>query len=90
MDRAWWLSVFPLDWSMMLVVLSFNLFGDWLRDVLAPELRQLCLRRRRSRQRWLALRPLGLLCQQSGLIHRAQRRLGTCQTPRYCRTAHTL
>jgi ABC-type dipeptide/oligopeptide/nickel transport system permease subunit len=25
----------------MLVVLSFNLFGDWLRDILDPKLRQL-------------------------------------------------
>jgi hypothetical protein len=62
----------------MLVVLSFNLFGDWLRDVLDPKLRQLCIRRRRRRQRRLALRPWAVLRQQSGLIHRAKRRLGTC------------
>jgi hypothetical protein len=55
----------------MLVVLSFNLCGDWLCDVLAPELRQLCIKRRRSRQRRLALRSLALLRQQSSLIHRA-------------------
>src|SRR5215813_9742311 len=34
--------------------------------------------------------PLALLRQQSGLIYRAKRRLGACQTPRHCRTAHTL
>jgi peptide/nickel transport system permease protein len=40
LDSAWWISVFP-GLSIMLVVLSFNLFGDWLRDVLDPKLRQL-------------------------------------------------
>jgi len=41
LDSAWWISVFP-GLAIMLVVLSFNLFGDWLRDVLDPKLRQLC------------------------------------------------
>jgi len=36
---AWWLSALP-GAAIMLVVLSFNLFGDWLRDWLDPRLRQ--------------------------------------------------
>ena len=36
---AWWLSVVPCA-AIMLVVLAFNLFGDWLRDWLDPRLRQ--------------------------------------------------
>jgi peptide/nickel transport system permease protein len=40
LDSAWWISVLP-GIAIMLVVLSFNLFGDWLRDVLDPKLRQL-------------------------------------------------
>ncbi len=40
LDSAWWISVFP-GLAIMLMVLSFNLFGDWLRDVLDPKLRQL-------------------------------------------------
>ncbi|ETW95214.1 MAG: hypothetical protein ETSY1_31560 [Candidatus Entotheonella factor] len=40
LDSAWWISVFP-GLAIMLVVLSFNLFGDWLRDILDPKLRQL-------------------------------------------------
>ena len=40
LDSAWWISVFP-GLAIMLVVLSFNLCGDWLRDVLDPKLRQL-------------------------------------------------
>lgn len=39
-DSLWWMSVMP-GVVIMLVVLSFNLFGDWLRDVLDPKLRQL-------------------------------------------------
>ena len=27
--------------AILLMVLAFNLFGDWLRDVLDPKLRQL-------------------------------------------------
>ncbi len=38
LDSAWW--IFP-GLAIMLMVLSFNLFGDWLRDVLDPKLRQL-------------------------------------------------
>ena len=37
---AWWLSVVP-GVAIMLVVLAFNLFGDWLRDWLDPRLRQM-------------------------------------------------
>ncbi len=33
-----WISVFP-GVSIMLVVLSLNLLGDWLRDLLDPKLR---------------------------------------------------
>jgi peptide/nickel transport system permease protein len=36
---AWWLAVLP-GAAIMLVVLAFNLFGDWLRDWLDPRLRQ--------------------------------------------------
>jgi len=36
---AWWLS-FPSGAAILLVVLAFNLFGDWLRDWLDPRLRQ--------------------------------------------------
>jgi peptide/nickel transport system permease protein len=39
-DTLWWVSVFP-GIAIMLVVLSFNMFGDWLRDMLDPKLRQL-------------------------------------------------
>ncbi len=37
---AWWVSVFP-GLAILLVVLAFNLLGDWLRDTLDPKLRQL-------------------------------------------------
>ena len=37
---AWWLSLFP-GLAMLLTVLALNLLGDWLRDRLAPKLRQL-------------------------------------------------
>jgi len=37
--RAWWVATMP-GFALMLVVLSFNLLGDWLRDVLDPRLRQ--------------------------------------------------
>jgi peptide/nickel transport system permease protein len=36
---AWWLSFIP-GAAILLVVLAFNLFGDWLRDWLDPRLRQ--------------------------------------------------
>jgi peptide/nickel transport system permease protein len=37
-ESAWWLVVFP-GAAVVLTVLSFNLFGDWLRDTLDPTLR---------------------------------------------------
>ena len=37
---AWWISTMP-GLAIMGVVLSMNLFGDWLRDKLDPRLRQL-------------------------------------------------
>jgi peptide/nickel transport system permease protein len=37
---AWWVSFFP-GAAILLVVLAFNLLGDWLRDTLDPKLRQL-------------------------------------------------
>jgi peptide/nickel transport system permease protein len=37
---AWWVSFFP-GLVILLVVLAFNLLGDWLRDALDPKLRQL-------------------------------------------------
>ena len=38
--RAWWVSGLP-GVAILLVVLAFNLLGDWLRDTLDPKLRQL-------------------------------------------------
>jgi peptide/nickel transport system permease protein len=38
--RAWWVSFFP-GMAIMLIVLSLNLLGDWVRDRLDPKLRQL-------------------------------------------------
>ena len=40
LETAWWLVAFPAL-AVALTVLSFNLFGDWLRDTLDPTLRQL-------------------------------------------------
>jgi peptide/nickel transport system permease protein len=37
---AWWISFFP-GAAIALVVLAFNLAGDWLRDRLDPKLREL-------------------------------------------------
>jgi peptide/nickel transport system permease protein len=37
---AWWASGVP-GLAILLVVLAFNLLGDWLRDTLDPKLRQL-------------------------------------------------
>lgn len=37
LSKAWWMSVFP-GLAIMLVVLSFNLLGDGLRDALDPKL----------------------------------------------------
>lgn len=36
---AWWISLFP-GIAITVVVLSFNMLGDWLRDALDPTLRQ--------------------------------------------------
>ena len=36
---AWWITVFPGAF-LALVVLSFNMLGDWLREVMDPKLRQ--------------------------------------------------
>jgi peptide/nickel transport system permease protein len=38
--RAWWVSFFP-GVAIMLVVLSLNLLGDWVRDTFDPKLRQM-------------------------------------------------
>jgi peptide/nickel transport system permease protein len=35
---AWWVSFFP-GLAILLVVLAFNLVGDWLRDTRDPKLR---------------------------------------------------
>lgn len=40
LDTLWWLSIMP-GIAIAFVVLTFNLFGDWLRDVLDPKLQQL-------------------------------------------------
>lgn len=37
---AWWMALFP-GLAIMFTVLSMNLMGDWLRDLLDPRLRQL-------------------------------------------------
>ena len=37
---AWWVAFFP-GLSIMLVVLSMNLMGDWLRDRLDPKQRNI-------------------------------------------------
>lgn len=39
LTQAWWVSLFP-GLAIMLTVLAFNLFGDWLRDTLDPRQRQ--------------------------------------------------
>jgi peptide/nickel transport system permease protein len=36
----WWISIFP-GLAIAIVVLSFNLVGDWIRDALDPRLRQI-------------------------------------------------
>jgi peptide/nickel transport system permease protein len=38
--RAWWLTTFP-GLAILLTALSINLLGDWLRDRLDPQLRNL-------------------------------------------------
>ena len=37
---GWWLSLFP-GLAILFLVLSFNMFGDWLRDKADPRLQQL-------------------------------------------------
>jgi len=37
--QAWWLSTFP-GIAIFISVLGFNLFGDWLRDILDPGLQK--------------------------------------------------
>ncbi len=39
-STAWWISFFP-GFAILLIVFSMNFFGDWLRDKLAPRLRQI-------------------------------------------------
>jgi peptide/nickel transport system permease protein len=39
LEIAWWMSIFP-GLAIAVVVLSFNLLGDWLRDHTDPRLRQ--------------------------------------------------
>ena len=36
---AWWVSAIP-GVAIMLLVIAFNMLGDWLRDRLDPKLRQ--------------------------------------------------
>ncbi len=36
---AWWISAFP-GLAILLIALSFNLFGDWLREALDPKMRE--------------------------------------------------
>lgn len=37
-ETAWWISVLP-GLAIMIVVFAYNLFGDWMRNVLDPNLR---------------------------------------------------
>lgn len=38
LDTAWWIAAFP-GLAIMILVMGFNLFGDWLRDILDPKLK---------------------------------------------------
>ena len=38
-SEAWWVSALP-GAAILLTIMAFNLFGDWLRDYLDPRLRQ--------------------------------------------------
>ena len=40
LDTAWWIALFP-GLILMVTVLSVNLLGDWLRDVLDPRMKRL-------------------------------------------------
>jgi peptide/nickel transport system permease protein len=37
--NRWWLAVFP-GMAIVVTVLSFNIIGDWLRDLLDPRLKE--------------------------------------------------
>ncbi|NYT49801.1 ABC transporter permease [Parapusillimonas granuli] len=39
-ESAWWISVMP-GVAILFVVFSYNLVGDWLRDILDPQLRNI-------------------------------------------------
>ncbi|MFC1491086.1 ABC transporter permease [Nitrospinota bacterium] len=39
LDTAWWIALFP-GLILMLTILSVNLLGDWLRDVLDPRMKR--------------------------------------------------
>ena len=56
LDQAWWMAVFP-GLAIFVLVLSFNLLGDGLRDVLDPQQRSAMEAARRGRRR--ASRPAG-------------------------------
>lgn len=53
LSGAWWASVLP-GVALVLLVLSENLLGDWLRDALDPRMRHRRRRRRRPMARRLA------------------------------------
>ena len=38
MSGEWWITIFP-GLALVLMALSVNLLGDWLRDALNPKLR---------------------------------------------------
>ncbi|MFC1945459.1 ABC transporter permease [Chloroflexota bacterium] len=40
LGTAWWLTTIP-GFTILIVVLGFNLFGDWLREALDPKMRQI-------------------------------------------------
>ncbi len=39
LDSAWWMAVFP-GLAITVTVLSINVVGDWLRDVVDPRSRR--------------------------------------------------
>ena len=39
-ESAWWISVFP-GGAIVLTVFAYNLIGDWIRDMLDPQLRNI-------------------------------------------------
>jgi peptide/nickel transport system permease protein len=38
LSGEWWMTLFPSA-ALIILVLSINLLGDWLRDALNPKLR---------------------------------------------------